>query len=48
MANTFKVGDLEVIAVSDGTVTFATTDYFAARRCSNGSGTSVGPTTRAT
>jgi glyoxylase-like metal-dependent hydrolase (beta-lactamase superfamily II) len=29
MANTFKVGDLEVIAVSDGSVTFPATAYFA-------------------
>ncbi len=28
MANTFKIGDLEVIAVADGTVTFPATAYF--------------------
>lgn len=29
MANTFKIGALDVIAVSDGTVTFPATSYFA-------------------
>jgi len=29
MGNTFKMGDIEVLAVSDGAVTFAPRDYFA-------------------